>query len=71
MQKSIGCEVFGMTRTSQACHENPSSLQLGRGAWAVPNDPAGERAGDALQATHISDDRMWGGPGPSSKWYLL
>ena len=37
MFKNIGCVVFGMTRTTQACRQKPSSLQLGRGAWAVPN----------------------------------
>ena len=64
MQGCIGdCEVFGMTRTSQAC-QKPSSLQLGCRAWAWPNDLAGVRAGDALQAARISDDRMWSGPGP-------
>ena len=65
MQRCIGgCEVFGDDPHLTGVSRRPSSLQLGCGAWAMPNDLAGERAGDALQAAHISDDRMCGGPGP-------
>ena len=37
MFKNIGCVVFGMTRTTQACQKNLAGFQPCRSTWAVPS----------------------------------